>query len=101
MLRILWRFRAKASRLEDFRRTYGRDGEWAKLFARDADYRGTELLQDTTNRLVFVVVDSWAAEDSFTRFREQFGHDYERLDEQCRELTEEEMRIGVFTVEVE
>jgi len=77
MLRILWRFRAKASRLEDFRRTYGRDGEWAKLFARDADYRGTELLQDTTNRLAFVVVDSWAAEDSFTRFREQFGHDYE------------------------
>lgn len=100
MLRIVWRFRAKASRLGDFRRTYGGEGEWARLFARDPDYRGTQLLQDTADPLVFLVVDSWVAADSFTRFRQQFGHDYERLDELCLELTDEETPLGVFTDDV-
>jgi len=49
---------------------------------------------------VFVVIDRWALRDSFARFRNEFGHDYETLDEQCTELTDEETLIGLFHDEV-
>jgi hypothetical protein len=47
-----------------------------------------------------VVIDRWVSQDSFTRFRQQFGPDYERLDEQCTELTDEETLVGIFRDEV-
>jgi hypothetical protein len=101
MMHIVWRFRAKPARVDDFRCTYGETGEWAKLFGRATDYRDTVLLQDTANPLVFVVIDRWATSDGFASFRQKYGRDYERLDERCRDLTDEETRIGVFTDEVE
>lgn len=99
MLRIIWRFRAKPSKAEDFRRVYSWKGNWAKLFGRSSEYQGTLLLQDTADPFLFVVIDRWAAKDSFTRFRQEFGPDYEHLDQQCRDLTEEETLIGFFTDE--
>jgi heme-degrading monooxygenase HmoA len=96
---ILWRFRAKPGRGEDFRRIYGGDGEWAKLFGRASEYRGTLLLQDIADPLVFMVIDRWATNDSFRHFRRTFAADYEHLDDRCRELTDAETLIGVFTDE--
>lgn len=100
MLRIIWRFRAKPSKAEDFRRIYSWKGKWAKLFGRSPEYQGTILLQDSADPLVYVVIDRWAAADSFARFRQQFGPDYEYLDQQCKDLTEEETLIGVFNDEL-
>ena len=100
MLRIIWRFRAKPNKSDDFQRIYSWKGRWAKLFGRSAEYQGTILLQDVSDPLVFVVIDRWASQDSFTRFRQQFGPDYEHLDEQCNELTDEETLIGLFHDEV-
>lgn len=100
MQQILWRFRAKPGREEDFRRVYGEDGEWARLFGRASEYRGTLLLQDIADSLVFMVIDRWATNDSFPAFRRKFAADYEHLDDRCRELTEVETLIGVFTDEL-
>ena len=36
---------------------------------------------------------------AFPRFRREFGSEYDRLDEQCEELTEEETLIGTFSDE--
>jgi hypothetical protein len=44
----------------------------------------------------FVVIDRWADGDSFARFRQAFAKEYDELDRQCLELTEEETRIGAF-----
>lgn len=96
MLRIVWRFRAKANKKKDFQHVYGWKGAWAKLFGRSPEYQGTILLQDVTDPLRFIVIDRWAERDSFARFREQFGSEYERLDEECNELTDEETLIGIF-----
>jgi hypothetical protein len=96
MLRIIWQFRAKASKKNDFERVYGWKGTWAKLFGRFPEYQGTILLQDVTDPLMFVVIDRWAERDSFTRFREQFASEYDRLDEECNALTDEEKLIGIF-----
>jgi quinol monooxygenase YgiN len=100
MLRIIWRFRAKPNKSDEFLLVYSWKGQWAKLFGRSVEYQGTILLQDISDPLLFIVIDRWASKDSFTRFREQFGPDYERLDEQCNDLTDEENLIGLFHDEV-
>lgn len=100
MLRIIWRFRVKPDKLDEFRRVYSWKGRWAKLFGRSHEYQGTILLQDYSDPAVFVVIDRWASQDSFTRFRLQFGPDYEQLDEQCNDLTDEETLVGSFRDEV-
>lgn len=100
MLRIIWRFRARRQKVDEFQRTYSWKGPWAKLFGRSPDYQGTILLQDVTDHFVFIVIDRWAKPDSFERFKERFGPDYQSLDDQCRSLTDEETLIGVFQDEV-
>jgi len=96
MLRIIWRFRAKEKRVDEFRNVYGWKGKWAKLFGRSPEYQGTILLQDISDPLVFIVIDRWASADSYTRFQKLFRPDYENLDRQCNELTDEETLIGNF-----
>ena len=77
MLRIIWRFRAKAKRVDEFRNVYGWKGRWAKLFGRSPEYQGTILLQDISDPLVFIVIDRWASADSFWLHeseRDRFQH---------------------------
>ncbi len=100
MLSVIWRFRAKPHKSVEFQQTYSSAGKWAELFGRSPEYRGTVLLQDVSDPLGFVVIDRWASQHAFSQFKEQFGGDYQRLDERCIELTDEETRIGVFQDEV-
>jgi quinol monooxygenase YgiN len=100
MLRIIWRFRVKPKKVEEFQKIYSWKGPWAKLFGKSREYQGTILMQNVSDPLIFVVVDRWALEDSFERFRKQFGPDYERLDELCKSLTDEETLVGMFRDEV-
>ena len=100
MLRIIWRFRAKSQKLDEFQRTYSWKGPWAKLFGHSPEYQGTILLQDVSDPLTFIVVDRWAMHDSFDRFREEFGVEYQRLDQQSKSLTDEETLIGIFQDEM-
>jgi hypothetical protein len=96
VLRIIWRFRVKPDKSNDFQRIYSWKGRWAKLFGLSPEYQGTILLQEVSDPLTFVVIDRWALRDSFTRFREQFGCEYQRLDEECKELTDDETLVGMF-----
>jgi len=100
MLQVIWRFRAKPQKREEFRQTYRSKGSWAKLFGRSPGYQGTMLLQDDTDPSVFVVIDRWDSKDSFARFRDLFGAEYTTLDQHCTELTDEETLIGFFHDEV-
>ena len=100
MLRVIWRFRAKPNKADEFQRIYSWKGQWAKLFGKSAEYQGTIMLQDLSDPFVFIVIDRWASHDSFVRFREKFESEYEQLDTQCNDLTDEETLIGLFRDEV-
>ena len=64
---------------------------------RSSEYQGTRLLQDTAEAGTFLVIDRWVNGDSVVlRFRQEFSDEYEELDRECLELTEEETRIGAF-----
>ena len=99
MIRIVWRFKARPEKAQEFLNAYSWKGKWAMLFGHSPDYQGTILLRDTTAPLTFLVIDRWANVEAFPRFRHEFGAEYDRLDQQCTELTEEETLIGTFSDE--
>jgi hypothetical protein len=94
---VIWRYHVQPDRVAEFERRYGPAGDWARLFAQAAGYRGTALLKDREETLVYVTVDRWESEAAFLSFRERFGEPYRDLDASCDSLTHRETRVGSFT----
>ena len=94
---ILWQFRVRQGKEQEFVEQYGPEGSWAQLFARSGGYIRTELARDVADHLRFFTLDYWQTEEEFNRFREQNLAEYQRLDKEFEGLTEEEARLGAFT----
>jgi heme-degrading monooxygenase HmoA len=94
---IIWEFRARAGREEEFERAYGPAGDWARLFERGEGYLGTELHRDGAGGRRYVTIDRWASREAFEAFRARWKKDYDDLDRRCEALTEHEAPIGSFT----
>ena len=115
----LWEFRVKPESVGDFERTYGPDGDWARLFRRGAGYVRTELLRELgapdENPLPalplgrggastaaprdpgrFVTIDHWRSRADFERFQADFAAEYAALDAACAAYTLDERLIGHF-----
>ena len=93
---IVWEFRAKQERENEFVEKYGPEGSWARLFRQSKGYLRTELVRDVTDHLRFLTLDYWQTEDDFSRFRKENVAEYERLDREFEGLTEQETRLGAF-----
>jgi quinol monooxygenase YgiN len=93
---IVWRFTAKPTRVAEFERHYGSGGSWAQLFRRSPGFLGTTLLRDSAVPNRYLLWDCWDDVGGFEQFKRDHGADYSALDKQCEELTEEEVRLGVF-----
>jgi hypothetical protein len=57
---IVWEFLPRVGKEPEFERAYGSTGEWAKLFAQSADYRGTELLKSREGN-TYLTFDRWTS----------------------------------------
>ena len=96
MWHILWEFRVAPAQRSEFERVYGPAGAWAKLFAESSEFRGTTLLRDPLVAGRYLTLDVWSTGEAFDRFKELFAAEYKKLDAQCEDLTEYEMKIGAF-----
>lgn len=96
MLVIVWEFRVKAERVEDFESLYREDGAWAELFRESPGFISTTLMRDLRNPMRFLVADRWTSEELFEDFKRTHGARYDALDERCRRLTEQEVEVGRF-----
>ncbi|PYO68384.1 MAG: hypothetical protein DMD69_07085 [Gemmatimonadetes bacterium] len=96
MFVVVWMFEAKAGAEEDFIRTYGPEGEWAKLFRRSAGYVDSALARDIGIARRFVTIDRWASRAAFDEFKASAKADYDALDARCQHLTRSERLIGHF-----
>ena len=96
MFVTLWEFDVKPGSEELFERTYGPEGEWARLFRRDARYRGTRLLRDVGRERVYVTIDEWESRTAYEEFRKKFAAEYEALDWKCEVLTVSETHLGEY-----
>jgi heme-degrading monooxygenase HmoA len=92
----IWQFRVPSEKADEFRLIYGPDGDWAKLFRREAGFLGTELLHSTTHPNIFLTIDRWDTVESWAAFLRAWGEEYAALDRRCKSLTVSEGEIGNF-----
>ena len=94
MFVTLWEFEVKPGSEELFERTYGPEGEWARLFRRDQRYRGTRLLRDMGAERVYVTIDEWESRTAYEEFKKKFAAEYVELDRKCAGMTKLERELG-------
>ena len=98
MFVTLWEFEVKRGCEELFEKAYGEDGEWVRLFRRDARYRGTRLLRDVTRERLYVTMDQWESRKVYEEFRKKYAAEYAEIDKQCEGLTLRETHLGANDV---
>ena len=95
----IWRYAVDQPRREAFERAYGPDGDWARLFARQDGFVGTELLAGSAASdavLTYATLDRWRDETDWRQFLKAHGEAYKALDLECEKLTVEEAEVGDF-----
>ena len=95
---ILWEFRVKEGRSEEFERAYGPDGDWVRLFREAEGYLGTDLGEEVDGSGRYVTIDRWTSREAHDRFRRERQGAYRALDERLEGLTREEIPLGSFQV---
>ncbi len=95
---ILWQFDVKAGEEARFEREYGPEGGWVQLFTGAAGYLGTELSPHAHIARRYLTIDRWTARDDYDRFRKQHQAEYQTLDAQCENLTENEGELGCYEI---
>jgi len=92
----LWEFEVKPGCEELFERAYGPEGNWVRLFRRDARYRGTRLLREVGRERVFITIDQWESGEGYDEFREKWAAEYAEIDRNCEGLTLSETQLASF-----
>jgi len=92
----IWAYRVMPGMADEFRRLYGPEGAWVRLFRQAPGYLGTDLYRDRANGDRYVSIDRWESEEAFRGFRESFAAEFERLDADGVQLTLEETPLGEF-----
>ena len=91
---LLWSFRCRAGAEPAFEAAYGPAGDWARLFATDPAFLGTELMRGSDG--TYLTVDRWTSADAFASFLARNRDAYEALDARCAPLTESETALAAL-----
>jgi len=92
----VWRFRVEPAAREAFQHEYGPEGAWARLFARQEGYLGTELFGSSDGSGTYVTIDRWRDAKDWHLFLETHRDAYAELDAQCEGLTVAEENLGSY-----
>lgn len=93
---VIWEFRVRQGRTEAFERLYGADGSWIRLFRTSPDYKGTELVRGAKDDTLYVTIDHWRSRDAYLAFQQAHRADYDALDREGQQLTDNERLIGEY-----
>ena len=93
----IWRYRVPEDSAGDFERAYGSEGPWVELFRQHPGYVRTELHKDLQQPGCYTSIDYWQSKEACDAFRQESRAEFEALDTQCEQLTEEETLLGEFS----
>jgi len=96
MVTILWEYQVKADRIQEFEKIYASNGDWAELFQKGRGFLGTKLFHSLEHPQLYTTIDQWDSMKDYTTFLSQWKEEYEKLDTQCKGLTEHESYLGTF-----
>jgi hypothetical protein len=96
MLVVVWEYRARPERVEEFESFYRPDGPWVELFRRSPAFISTTLMKDLRDPLRFMVADRWTSERLYEEFKREFAGPYDELTARGRRLHDREAEVGRF-----
>ncbi len=96
MYLVMWKYRVRQGKEDEFESVYGSDGEWVGLFRKADGYHGTELLRDLSASLTYTTIDRWADRASHESFLLKYEAEYKELDARCEALTVSEQKVGMY-----
>ena len=96
MLVIVWEYRVRPERAEDFEALYRPDGQWADLFRNAPGFVSVTLMKDLNDPNRFLIADRWTSETSYDEFKRAHIDEYNALSARGRRLYERETEIGRF-----
>jgi heme-degrading monooxygenase HmoA len=94
MYTIIWEYRIRTERVDEFEQIYHPGGKWTELFKKGTGYLGSDLLCDPEDKQRYMTIDRWVSSEDYESFLSQWKKEYEALDLQCEGLTEEEALLG-------
>ena len=56
---VVWEFRVRPDRTDEFVKSYSPGGAWAKLFERGDGFLGSHLMRDESTPTRFITIDRW------------------------------------------
>jgi len=92
----IWQYTIAPRHRAEFLAAYRPGGDWTELFARDAAYIETQLLQDVDDSNRFITIDIWKSKADRDAFREQYCQEFEDLDRKCEAFTQQESFLGDY-----
>lgn len=87
---IIWEYQVKPEKRTEFEKIYSSNGEWTKLFKKEAGYLGTTFIRDTKDPHRYLTVDRWISKEAYENFLHEREKEYKTLDAACEGLTEQE-----------
>jgi len=93
MLIRVWEYDVPEAARVEFEKTYGPDGDWARLFASSDGFRGTELFASLSEPGRYLTVDRFTDEIAWRAFLSEHSETYDRLDAACEALTSSEREL--------
>jgi heme-degrading monooxygenase HmoA len=96
MLVVVWEYRARPERAEEFESYYRPDGPWSRLFRESPGFISTTLMKDLRDPHRFMVADRWTSETLYEEFKRDHAGPYGELSETGRRLYESEVEVGRF-----
>ncbi len=98
MIEILWEYRVRGDRRDEFESVYASDGRWSQFFSTDSAYLGTVLMRDVLDGLRYSTLDRWTSRAAYNSFRDSHAAEYQEIDRACADLTTDERFVGIFEV---
>jgi hypothetical protein len=95
MFQIIWELKVKFKEHAKFERFYDPKGEWVKFFSKSPDYRGTDVLDSGESDGIFLVIDEWQSEETFTEYVKSRKTDYDLLEEKAKTASKTRKRIFI------
>ena len=96
MLVVVWEYRAKPERVDEFESFFRPDGPWAELFRQSPGYVSTTLMKDVRDPRRFMIADRWTSEVVYEVFKRECADAYHALAERGSRLYEQEREVGRF-----
>ena len=96
MLVLVWEYRVRPERSDDFESFYRPDGPWGQLFRSAPGFVSITLMKDLSDPERFLVADRWTSETVYEEFKREHAGEYAELSARGRRLYERETEVGRF-----